>query len=346
MDRSIFEKLSIDYPWEDHLYDLTPVEEKRDLKRSLCFKREDFFAPLGYGGINGSKLRQGIFLGNKYANHPEIEYIVGGMSYHSPQLIMQSAIAKHFGKKVICVTSGTSQNALKHEMIRGAQWFGSSLVCNINPPYNGVLQKKCREVRSKLGESRTFYLEYGITLGFEHPFKEIFDFHEVGANQVRNIPEEIKSLVVPFGSANSATSILLGLSMYPKENLKDIYLFGVGPDKREYLTKRLEGMSRFAGVDTCIFEGLEYSSPKKNFKYKIHYIPPKYTYADLVYHNCEDIKFHPTYEGKVFDVMKNSFPELITPETLFWIVGSEPSIEAMEPYYEGEDLSVLKEFKI
>ena len=44
--------------WEDHILDLSPVEKIG----GLWFKREDKFAPLGYGGINGSKLRVCIWL--------------------------------------------------------------------------------------------------------------------------------------------------------------------------------------------------------------------------------------------------------------------------------------------
>ena len=40
--------------WEETLYDLTPIDEVNGLR----FKREDKYAPLGYGCINGSKLRQ------------------------------------------------------------------------------------------------------------------------------------------------------------------------------------------------------------------------------------------------------------------------------------------------
>ena len=42
------------FTMEDHLLDLTPVENIG----GMWWKREDKFAPLGYGGINGSKLRQ------------------------------------------------------------------------------------------------------------------------------------------------------------------------------------------------------------------------------------------------------------------------------------------------
>ena len=58
---TIFNTLSLsrnDIKWEDYLFELTPVEKIGN----IYFKREDKFAPLGAGGINGSKLRQCIWL--------------------------------------------------------------------------------------------------------------------------------------------------------------------------------------------------------------------------------------------------------------------------------------------
>ena len=61
MSQSIFKTLSTDrkvVKWEDYLRHLTPVENHQ----GVWFKREDYFAPLGYGGPNGSKMRQLIWL--------------------------------------------------------------------------------------------------------------------------------------------------------------------------------------------------------------------------------------------------------------------------------------------
>jgi hypothetical protein len=60
MTQSIFPVLALDraqVQWEQHLGELTPWEN-RD---GVWFKREDYFAPLGYGGPNGSKMRQLIW---------------------------------------------------------------------------------------------------------------------------------------------------------------------------------------------------------------------------------------------------------------------------------------------
>lgn len=54
MTDTIFKTLSLDRElvrWEEHLGELTPWENRH----GMWFKREDYFAPLGYGGPNGKE---------------------------------------------------------------------------------------------------------------------------------------------------------------------------------------------------------------------------------------------------------------------------------------------------
>ena len=72
MNKTIFDILSLDrnlVHWEDYLYKHTPCElvVNPETNQQVWFKREDYFAPLsnyvnGQQGINGSKLRQAIWL--------------------------------------------------------------------------------------------------------------------------------------------------------------------------------------------------------------------------------------------------------------------------------------------
>ena len=345
-----------DIKWEDFLYELTPVEFHSDPKvRSGCyFKREDFFAPLGYGGLNGSKLRQAIYLGAKNFT-TKTKYLVGAMSLHSPQLAMQTAVAAHFGKKTITICPGTKlDKVLEHDMPALAAWFGSEFwLCTIG--YNGVLQKRAQELQEYLGgESVAYYLEYAITLGLEHTAKEIYDFHCVGAEQVKNIPDDVEELVMAAGSCNSSSSVLLGLAKYPKKNLKRIYFITTGPSKIEYLTRRLEKMREESGFETRLFKGLPYEDDMfdpvpQDFPYEvIVYDQQKEgfsVYSDLMPYTFDNIELHPTYEGKIMTYISQKHPELIHKKALFWIVGSYPTRQAMEPYFKGQEPSQAKLFK-
>ena len=75
---TIFQTLSLDRSqihWEEQLLELTPVEEVG----GVWFKREDYFAPLGYSGINGSKLRQCIYLIDEYVRTASLEENIVGI---------------------------------------------------------------------------------------------------------------------------------------------------------------------------------------------------------------------------------------------------------------------------
>src|ERR1051325_10535429 len=87
--------------WEDHLLDLTPVEEVG----GIYFKREDKFAPLGPANINGSKLRHLIWL----FSQRQYPGVASGAVTASPQLLMVAACAKHWGIPCVQFTGGQGE---------------------------------------------------------------------------------------------------------------------------------------------------------------------------------------------------------------------------------------------
>jgi hypothetical protein len=345
---TIFDKLSIDrneIKWEDYLYNLTPVEKIGN----LYFKREDKFAPLGYGGINGSKLRQCIWLTKEYVekgNNPI--GVISGTSVKSPQLPMGSAIAMHFGLESIHVIGATkAEIAHKHENVAMATWFGARFFVNPQIAYNPVLQRKVNEIleREDSDVKDYFYLEYGITVDHKinHPSK-VEQFHLVGSEQVRNIPDHIENLIIPAGSCNSCTSILYGIARFKPTNLKNIYLIGIGPNKIPFIEERLDIIQQQSGLDTKIFKRnyihsknleelysnilFEEESIYNLYHYDLH--TTKYVdYQDEMPYFYEDIELHPTYEGKVATYVNEKLPELWNDKTCFWIVGSKPRKENM-----------------
>lgn len=338
--KSVFDVFSIDrnkVHWEDYLYRLTPVEQITNKDGKTCFfKREDYFAPLGYHGINGSKLRQAIYLFTTEAKGKS--KVINGTSVKSPQIPMSSACARHFGKSIKCILGATKpETAPKHEMVDMALFFGCDFDY-INIGYNHNLQLKCQDVFREDPEN-TFYLEYGITLNHNiHSAKAVYDFHYVGAEQVKNIPYGITDLIIPAGSCNSSASVLLGLMLYGWKDIKRIHLVGTGPSKIQYLTERLEVMGQYCGKESYLFSGLPYLFPTFNKKFPIETIfydlhGTKYvTYQDERPFDFGGIDLHPTYEGKVMTYVYEKMPELIKDTTLFWIVGNKPYRKEMEKY--------------
>jgi 1-aminocyclopropane-1-carboxylate deaminase/D-cysteine desulfhydrase-like pyridoxal-dependent ACC family enzyme len=341
---TIFQTLSLDRSesrWEERIFDLTPVEGVGNLR----FKREDKFAPLGYGGINGSKLRQCIWLVTEYLKEPGAVGMISGTSVKSPQLPMGSAIAAHYGLKSLHVIGATNTDAaIRHENVAMATWFGARFAINPNIAYNPVLQKKVRDLKETDPElSQYFYLEYGITLDHHsHPGGRIERFHFIGSEQVRNLPDDMETLVIPSGSCNSTVSILYGLARFRPKNLKRVYLIGIGPPKLQLIEERLEIISRVAGLPTRLFKRDYISHPDVQSEYEATVDEPLY---ELIHHDLhttgyvdyqtevpfsyKGIEFHPTYEGKMMTYVCEKLPALLNHKSVFWIVGSKPRAENM-----------------
>ena len=153
---TVFDIISLsrnDVHWEDYLYEITPVQ----FKSNMYIKREDMFAPLTYGGINGSKLRQAIWLMNEESKiERQHKILLSATSVKSPQLIMGSAVAKHYGYDSLHVLGATKpETAIKKPMVEGGEWFGAKWDI-INIGYNHNLQLRIQAIKEKYFPDR-FY---------------------------------------------------------------------------------------------------------------------------------------------------------------------------------------------
>ncbi len=371
MNKTIFPTLSLNrnvIKWEDYLYDMTPVEQHG----KLFFKREDYFAPLGYGFVNGSKGRQCLWLFSEYNKTKNPVGIISGTSVHSPQHSFQAVLAKHFGFDSVHVIGATNPKAaIAHENVSIANWFGSRFIFNPKIAYNPVLQrkvKKCLEEDETLSDY--FYLEYGITLDHKvNPARRVEQFHYVGSEQVKNIPDHIERLIIPAGSCNSATSILYGIARFKPKNLRDVHLIGIGPNKLDLIEERLEIIEKLSGVPTRLFkrnytdarkQEQKYNndltsfteSSKIDFEYNLHYYDLHSTnyvrYDNTMPYTYEGIDFHPRYEGKVMTFVNERMPEILNEKTLMWIVGSAPNKNYLDDKFKytlGEIPTKIKEYE-
>ena len=320
---TIFQTLSLDRSqihWEEHLLELTPLEEVD----GVWFKREDYFSPLGYGGINGSKLRQCIYLVDGYVRTaPRPKGIVSGASVKSPQLPMSTAVASHYGLSTICVIGATYfPRAMENENVAMAQKFGAEFDI-IKVAYNPALQRRVRELAAR--DPDLFLLEYGISLDhYKNSPAAVEAFHRIGAEQVQNLPDQMENLVIPTGSGNSAVSILYGLTLFPPKNLHKVYLIGIGPPKIDWIYERL-----------ALIVKASWRMPLMDFSHDLH--TSRYaSYSDEIRWNYGGIDFHPTYEGKVMKYLEEKLPQLLRSDgkTCVWVVGSRPSWIAMEKVLE------------
>lgn len=311
---TIFDKLSLDrdvIQWENYLGVLTPWENHK----GLWFKREDYFAPFGYGGPNGSKMRQLIWYVNRFRAGKS--HIVTGASIQSPQLSMSAIVGAHYGLRARQVVYSKPNTVLKHENPRIAYGFGAEFEYATGP-YNPIIQRKVKD----LTQEKSLVVEYGITVPHDrYPADDVRKFHEVGAHQVSNLPNEVETLIMPAGSCNSLTSVLLGLTRDAK-NLDTLFTLGIGPYKLDWVRERLKTM----GVDTerLPFNWQHYSlHDTKYSKYSDHFNGEEF----------DGIKFHPTYEAKMWRWLRENNKLDMDDKTGFWIVGSAPSTKVIEPFY-------------
>lgn len=316
MSDTVFPELALERErvhWEDHLATLTPWEQRG----GVWFKREDYFAPLGYGGPNGSKMRQLIWYVNRY--RPGKTHIVTGASIQSPQLSMSAIVGAHYGLRARQVVYSKPDTVLRHENPRIAAGFGAVFEYATGP-YNPIIQRRVADLTGP----NSLVVEYGITVPHQrYPAEDVRKFHEVGAHQVSNMPDTVRRLIAPAGSCNSLTSILLGLSRDSK-NLDELFTLGIGPDKRGWMRERLALMG--VDIDHLPFKWRHFSLHDSGYsKYSDHFKGESYA----------GINFHPTYEAKMVRWLRENDMVFECPDerTAFWIVGSAPSTRVIEQFY-------------
>lgn len=345
MSNSVFPALSLDRKvskWESQLVTLTPAERRG--KR--YYKREDFFAPLGYGGINGAKLRQCIWL-TQTAVEAGATAMFTGASVKSPQLSMGTAVARHFGiPSTLVIGSPSMATAIGHPNVFIASLLGAEFR-HADVAYNPALQKMTRELAAQA--PHPFILEYGISI--DKPEVSVEAFHRLGAEQVRNFPSDVEELVLPAGSCNTCVSVLYGLAIFMPKALKRVTLFGIGPTKLDWIDKRLQIIERVSGnqirklffrefhhhaelaADQNDMTGIQHACWRLEH-YDLH-ATRFATYQDERPYTLDGIELHPTYEGKVATYLNADRTRFEWfwkgGKSMFWIVGSRPDPEVMIP---------------
>lgn len=348
MPVTVFEEATLDRArvrWEDSLEWLTPVERHG----GMLYKREDKYAPLGYGGINGAKLRQLIYLVDLYVRSGGHAGLLTGASVLSPQLSMAALVARHYGLPSTMVVGATNpESAVKHENVAIAAQAGAEFVF-APVAYNPALQRTVADLYELARYRDCFRLCYGITTPEAAPAEHVEAFHRVGARQAENVPEDVRTIVMRAGSCNSCVSVLYGLALAPPAALERVVLLGIGPTRLQWIEDRLALIEQASGVDIrgrwrrlyhhhAELEAEHQTDGELVLEhYDLH--STKYAaYADRMPFVLDGIEFHPTYEGKILSYMAGHGRTLgdefgwfwdAAGDVLFWIVGSAPSRAAM-----------------
>lgn len=286
--------------------ELTPVE----LRNGRFYKREDLHRNEQYG-VNGAKFRACRFLMGR-AVEAGATSVVSASSVLSPQAAMAGVLAEEFGLDCTLVLGASKpETAPKHVSVNIAMQAGAKLNLDSKVAYNPVIQQAGNKLAKELG---AWQLPYGITTEANAPAEEVEAFLAVGGAQVANLPDDLETLVIPFGSGNTAAGVLYGLSVHGWPSaLKRVVLIGVGPDRSAWMWDRLSKIPNRVREEELGFE--------------VQHIPLHGWYADYgdrMPETADEIVMHPTYEGKVVRFLNGAGLEWWDArdgKTCMWIVG-------------------------
>jgi len=247
---------------EDLIYNLTPVEKKGN----NWIKRDDMFE---YAGQKGGKARAALYL---ITNGTKPKSITTAGNRNSPQINIISSIGKKLGIPVTAFTStGELGNEVKIAKTKGAD------IKQVMYGYENVISSNAKKYSEK---NNSLLIPFGMDTEEVHPLT---------ARQVKNIPKDVKRIVVPVGSASSIIGIVKGV----KEYRPDIKILGVvvGANPLRKLNKYVPDWKKYAKLQRL---SIPYQQP-----------------ATIT--NFKGIELDPYYEAKTIPYIKDN--------DLLWIVG-------------------------
>ena len=255
---------------------LTPVEKVGN----NYIKRDDLYK---YANQRGGKVRAALYLIKK-ANG---KCLTTAGNRNSPQINIVSSIGKKLGKDVVAFTS-TGELGPEVEL---AKQKGATIK-QVSPGYETVITRRAKDYAEKSGCA---YIPFGM---------DTPDVHHLTANQVKNIPNDVKRVVIPVGSASSIIGVIKGIMEY-KKGVKVLgVVVGANPIKK--LDKYVPN---WRSVASLVFPKLKYHEPAKET-------------------NFNGIDLDPFYEAKTLPYLKLG--------DLLWVVGVREGLE-LEGGAEGHE---------
>lgn len=281
----------------ESLTELTPVMESG----GVLYKRDDMLNT--DIGIQSGKYRQSVQLFHLAKEDiDKCDVIITPTSIKSPQGVIVSHLAKLIGKPCMLVVGSSNKDidkmAREHKPIAQAIANGAEIRVVSGLGFNNVLHLRAKEIAK---EENGFLVSFGINV--DSYKKAILG---ATASQVANIPRDLDYLVIPVGSALSATGILQGLEKWPvKDRPKNIKLVQVSTYDRQ----------------DVIVPHLDFLDP---IKYDF-ILDPTYSYGTLVHENSmgEDFELDARYEAKGHQYMRRKIESgEWSGKIMFWVIGN------------------------
>jgi len=252
---------------------LTPIDQVG----KIYIKRDDLF---NIGGSRGGKVRACLQIVTDALQQGTVQGLITAGSRQSPQVNIVATIAEMYG---LPCRVHTPQGAMTAELIAATD-RGAEIVQH-RAGYNNVIIARARDDAQQSG-----WLE--IPFGMAHAA-----IVASTAAQVRNIPKNIKRIVVPVGSGMALAGILTGLV----EMQLDVPVIGVrvGADA----SKRLDqyAPTNWRQMTTIVTSDIDY-------------------HADAPVTQIGSIDLDPIYEAKTLPYLQ--------PHDLLWVVGRRETATA------------------
>lgn len=285
---------------------LTPIQ----LRNGRWYKRDDLY--VGGGGTSGAKLRACEHLIDM-AMARGTRTIATAASVLSPQHAIVANVCAARGITSHHIVGATNDTSMARYPSVASALAAGAIFHHVGCAYNASLQPAAEKLAANIGGE---VLHYGITPADTASPAEVRAFAEVGGREVANLPAEVRTVVVPFGSGNSAVGILTGLDMHDRRDVA-VKLIGIGPSRLDWMHARLRsiGVTLPASIEHIDLHGSGYAK-----------------YADKMAETRDGIVFHPTYEGKMVRYLDSRSPAWWADRdgtTCMWVVGSPVSAKVV-----------------
>jgi 1-aminocyclopropane-1-carboxylate deaminase/D-cysteine desulfhydrase-like pyridoxal-dependent ACC family enzyme len=270
---------------------LTPI----DWQFGIGYKRDDLYRPYPDIPLSGGKVRQAQRLLEPRAEQIKAEHdgwVLTATSVHSPQGVIIARVAHEFGLRTrLFVGATTWRSAVtKHSMLRWALLYSCDLDCSSGAAFSAPLLAAMRRHQAQVGG---FLVRFGINMD-DDPDAILGST----AAQAANIPAEVRTVVIPTGSAITAAGLIPAL---PDSVERIIVIQIAGADRSEVIRARTD----------------------RPFEY---HADPTHPYARQLQRRVGPITLDPIYEAKAHDFMLRWCRPARDGSWLFWLIGDSTDI--------------------
>ena len=277
---------------------LTPFS----LVNGRYYKRDDLHR--GTGGTNGGKLRScQVMVGDMLDDGATA--IITAASVRSPQHAIVANVCAAAGVPSYHVVGRTSPATAMRWPGVAATVAAGGRMHYIGAGYNNVIQAAAHRLAGMVRGAQV--LPFGIAPPAGAPAADILHMARATGGQVNGLPADVRTLVVPVGSGNSAIGIAEGLARTGRDDVH-LVLVEVGPTRRRWVTERAAAAGIPLPPSTWVnLEALGFSK-----------------YHDEMPETVDGVVLHPIYEGKVARYLNTTKPPWWTDRdgtTCMWVVG-------------------------